>query len=402
MLSKLLKITLWILDDTSIDITHLLTIGAAGQVRKDQSINGSTAMVSSKDSSLQEQDSCTLMASMPDMAPLTDVALDESKDEFAEVSWYFMPDDDPLYSQTFAKQRLVPTQIHQPVRKTQPFDVPSCTQVDDDDDFDDCFEEVEETQPVLSGKPASSNINDISWLNNALTSLTSTKTSTRGVISHPMNVYSRNLGNGGTQPQKSETESTLLSVIDKPSNDNCMFSKPSNHMTPVTEPTTNILTNDLPSNDKLTSCKLLSNTTSSNSLDKPLTGEIANGIPGLGKLSNDVSFSVKSSNDDTPSTSTNLLSIKDILKGISRDNDLVTQLLGQTIELIAIDGQRLKSSDLDLVSTVRCEGPLSGKSDVYSGLIVHCNIDVTTVLTDRSKFSSLVSFNNFFIESSLQ
>ena len=398
-----MKITLWILDDTSIDITHLLTIGAAGQVRNPQSTNDSSTMVSSKDSPLQGKDSCTLMASNH-MAPLTDVALDESKDEFAEVSWYFMPDDDPLYSQTFAKQRLVPTEMHQPVRKTQPFDVPSCTQVDDDDDFDDCFEEVEETQPVPSGKPESSNINDISWLNKALTSLTSTKASTRGVISHPMNVYSRNLGNGGTQPQKSETESTLLSVIDKPSNDNCMFSKPTNHVTPVTEPTNNILTSDLPSNDKLTSCKLLNNTTSStsNSLDKPLTGEIANDMPALGKLSNDVSFSVKSSNDDTPSTSTNLLSIKDILRGISRANDLVTQLLGQTIELIAIDGQRLKSSDLDLVSTVRCEGPLSGKSNVYSGLIVHCNTDVTTVLTDRSKFCSLVSFNNFLFESSLQ
>lgn len=255
-----------------------------------------------------------------------------SDGEFEEVSWFFAPDGEEMTVSTKDIHAVSVSpgagDFSRPIIATCVPPPPESHAHSDDEDFADCFEDVQETVKPLTAQ--ADKLKDIQWLNNALASLavssTASRSNTNPANRMPSSMYSRNMANMVDPLSTGDDGSGKL------------------HSDNVCTP------------DILLPAPLLPNP------DTPLTN----------------SFTVE------------LSCVKDIVDSITRSDRLTSHLLGKAIGYMIGDGG-LHNSLLDNIHVTRCVGPLSQSSDVYRGFIVHCTNDVNKILAKQTDFKTLVN-----------
>lgn len=314
LLDRLLEISLSILTQLSTDVKHLHATTDDNEYKSSSAyFSGSSVCTSGsivhqtegirKLNNTRQQNS-TLYSNLLDLDNGQDSV---EPNEWDDVSWFFMPEEQPS-PEPLALPSVQPSTISGTTK------YPSCTHTaaEDDDDFADCFDSMEDSAPIPSTRVSSNSINDVSWLNKALNSVTSLTRSKTYRSYKSTNSYSRN----------------MTTAIE---NDPQEPKPPSKH-------------SDSPSLNTLS--------------------------PNAGLL--------------------DFTHFKGVIHGISRGDDLIAQLLTKAVDKLRRVGERIQPSDIDSIHIVRVEGPLSHMSDVYDGLIVRSNVEITQVLAGRTNFRALV------------
>ena len=316
-------------------------------------------------------------------------------DSDEEVMWYFTPTDSHTIQSSVDELTPCPislsTNLFAPNSKaSKSITKPAAIVHSDDDDFADCFDDVEpaSTNSSCVELNSNANTNSIDWLNKALNSLT-TKSPAKKV-----NILSRH----GPVLGESELESV---------SDDHKQSRNTQSHTDYYDETRNISSQDRLDNHRLICSADLTENPSTNKFiccasqyqSPDINHSDSSTRPGLDKYktppryipSTDVPERLDGTDSSHTKNPAQPLTLSDIVSGVCRHDDLISKLLSQVVNKLTIStnstsGNSVRSELLSNVTVLSCVGPLSCKSCVVHGIVLQCSEEAVQLIGTGSRY----------------